>query len=101
MGISAQAHGAGTPGPSCFMGKIKDLTREIVEKAKNFASDVVEGNYVTLNVQCPNCGALHLREDYRTYHCETCGFRLCKSIAGRLLTPEEVIALVADKKIGP
>jgi DNA topoisomerase-3 len=84
-----------------FMGKIKDLTREIVEKAKNFASDVVEGNYVTLDVQCPNCGALHLREDYRTYHCETCGFRLFKSIAGRLLTPEEVIALVADKKVGP
>jgi DNA topoisomerase-3 len=84
-----------------FMGKIKNLTREIVEKAKNFASDVVEGNYVTLDVQCPNCGALHLREDYRTYHCETCGFRLFKSIAGRLLTPEEVIALVADKKVGP
>jgi DNA topoisomerase-3 len=86
---------------TAFMGKIKDLTREIVKKAKNFASDVVEGNYVTLEVQCPNCGALHLKEDYRTYHCETCGFRLYKSIAGRLLSPEEVIALVADRKVGP
>src|SRR6266404_9202222 len=38
-----------------FMSKIKDLTREIVEKAKNFASDV-GGNYVTLEVQCPSCG---------------------------------------------
>jgi len=82
------------------MGKIKDLAREIVEKAKNFASDV-EGNYLTLEARCPNCGALHLKEDYRAYHCERCGFRLFKSIAGRLLTPEEVIVLVADKKVGP
>jgi DNA topoisomerase-3 len=83
-----------------FMGKIKDLTREIVEKAKTFASDV-EGNYVPLDVRCPNCGASHLKEDYRTYHCETCNFRLFKSIAGRLLTPEEVKTLVAEKKVGP
>jgi DNA topoisomerase-3 len=83
-----------------FMRKIKDLTREIVEKAKNFASDV-GGNYVTLEVQCPSCGALHLKEDYRTYHCETCGFRLFKSIAGRLLTPEEVTVLIANKRVGP
>ena len=83
-----------------FMGKIKDLTREIVEKAKNFASEV-EGNYVTLDVRCPRCGALHLKEDYRTYHCETCGFRIFKSIAGRLLTPEEVRTLLANKKVGP
>jgi DNA topoisomerase-3 len=83
-----------------FMGKIKDLTREIVEKAKNFASEV-EGNYVTLYVRCPNCGALHLKEDYRTYHCEMCGFRIFKSIAGRLLTPEEVTTLLANKKVGP
>ena len=83
-----------------FMSKIKDLTREIVGKAKNFASDV-GGNYVRLDVQCPSCGALHLREDYRTYHCETCNFRLFKSIAGRLLTPEEVTVLVANKKVGP
>ena len=84
-----------------FMSKIKDLTREIVEKAKNFASDAVEGNYLTLDVRCPNCGALHLKEDYRTYHCETCGFRLFKSIAGRMLTPDEVSTLIADKKVGP
>jgi DNA topoisomerase III len=84
-----------------FMSKIKDLTREIVEKAKNFASDAVEGNYLTLDVRCPNCGALHLKEDYRTYHCETCGFRLFKSIAGRILTPDEVSTLIAKKKVGP
>ena len=86
---------------TAFMSKIKDLTREIVEKAKNFASDAVEGNYRTLDVQCPNCGALGLKEDYRTYHCETCGFRIFKSIAGRMLTPEEVSTLISNKKLGP
>src|ERR1700674_1919232 len=59
-----------------FMAKIKDLTREIVEKAKHFESDMVEGVYATLDVPCPNCGALQLKEDYRTFHCGTCDFRL-------------------------
>jgi DNA topoisomerase-3 len=84
-----------------FMAKIKDLTREIVEKAKNFESDVVEGNYVTLDVPCPNCGAHRLKEDYRTFHCETCDFRLFKSIAGRQLSPEEVSKLISDRRVGP
>ena len=86
---------------SVFMAKIKDLTREIVHKAKSFESDVVEGNYVTIDAHCPKCGALNLKEDYRTYHCETCGFRLFKSIASRHLSPEEVTVLLNDRKVGP
>jgi DNA topoisomerase III len=84
-----------------FMGQIRDLTREIVNKAKNFESDVVEGNYAVLDVPCPNCGALKLKEDYRTYSCETCGFRLFKNIAGRQLSPEEATALFIERKVGP
>jgi DNA topoisomerase-3 len=84
-----------------FMSKIKDLTRQIVDKAKNFESDVVEGNYVTLEVKCPNCGAPQLKEDYRTYHCETCGYRLFKNIASRELSPEEATVLVRERKLGP
>ena len=84
-----------------FMAKIKDLTREIVEKAKNFESDVVEGNYATLDVSCPNCGALQLKEDYRTFHCKTCNFRLFKNIASRQLSPDEATRLITDRKIGP
>jgi DNA topoisomerase-3 len=84
-----------------FMAKIKDLTREIVEKAKNFESDLVEGNYAALDVPCPNCGALQLKEDYRTFHCDVCDFRLFKSIAGRQLSPEEVTKLVSERKVGP
>jgi DNA topoisomerase-3 len=84
-----------------FMGQIRDLTREIVNKAKNFESDVVEGNYAVLDVPCPNCGAIKLKEDYRTYSCETCGFRLFKNIAGRQLSPEEACALFIERKVGP
>jgi DNA topoisomerase-3 len=86
---------------SSFMAKIKDLAREIVHKAKNFESDRIEGSYLTIDARCPKCGALHLKEDYRTYHCETCGFRLYKNIASRQLSPEEISALVTDRKVGP
>jgi DNA topoisomerase-3 len=84
-----------------FMAKIKDLTREIVDKAKSFESDAVEGNFVTIDARCPKCGAAHLKEDYRTYHCENCDFRVFKSIASRHLSPEEVGVLLTDRKVGP
>jgi DNA topoisomerase-3 len=86
---------------AAFMARIRELTREIVSKAKNFESDVVEGNYVTLDVRCPKCGAPHLKEDYRTYRCKTCGYRLYKNIASRELSPEEAAMLLAEGKIGP
>ncbi len=86
---------------SSFMAKIKELTREIVDKAKNFESDAVEGSYATIEAGCPKCGAAKLKEDYRTFHCEICDFRLFKNIASRQLSPEEVTSLVTDRKIGP
>jgi len=86
---------------STFMKQIKHLTSDIVDKAKHFESDVVEGNYVTLNVQCPNCGASHLKEDYRTYHCENCEYRLFKNLASRQLSPAELTTLIKERKVGP
>src|SRR5207253_3862330 len=84
-----------------FMAKIKDLAREIVDKAKNFESDTVEGSYLTIEARCPKCGTTHLKEDYRTYSCKACGYRLFKNIASCQLSPEEVSALVMDRKVGP
>jgi len=86
---------------SSFMSKIKELTREIVDKAKNFESDVIDGSYATIEARCPKCGAAQLKEDYRTYHCESCDFRLFKNIASRQLSPEEVTSLITDRKVGP
>ena len=91
----------GRLGRSSFMAKIKDLAREIVHKAKNFESDTIEGSYLTIAARCPKCRAPHLKENYRTYHCETCGFRLFKNIAGRQLSADEVTTLVRDRKVGP
>src|SRR5437660_902085 len=40
-----------------FMAQIREFTREIVEKAKNFEGDTVSGDFETLEVKCPKCGA--------------------------------------------
>src|SRR5256886_7599700 len=39
-----------------FMAQIKSFTREIVEKAKNFESDSVTGDFEPLEVKCPKRG---------------------------------------------
>ncbi len=39
-----------------FMAQIRDFTREIVEKAKNFEGDSVSGNFAPIEVKCPKCG---------------------------------------------
>src|SRR5207248_925433 len=40
-----------------FMGHIREFTREIVEKAKNFEGNNVTGNFEPLEVKCPKCGS--------------------------------------------
>src|SRR6202171_4685639 len=52
-----------------FMAHIKEFTREIVEKAKNFQGDTVSGDFETLEVKCPKCGGGPFHEDYRTVTC--------------------------------
>lgn len=86
-----------------FMGQIRGLTREIVEKVKGFGEKPIVGEYLTLDVQCPKCGTKPFQEDFRTYHCfnEECGFRVWKSMAGRELEPAEIEALLAHGKVGP
>jgi DNA topoisomerase III len=92
---------------STFMTQVKQLTREMVDKMMNSRSDVVdesdavEGNYVTLNVSCPNCGAATLKEAHRMYQCENCGYRLFKNLASRELSPEEAATLIKERKLGP
>jgi DNA topoisomerase-3 len=87
--------------PKTFMTQIKDFTREIVEKAKNFEGDSVSGNFAELNVKCPKCGGGPFQEDYRTYKCRTCGLMIWKTMAGRLFDPAEVETLLTEGKVGP
>lgn len=83
-----------------FMVQIRDLTRDIVERARGFEG-IIEGNFVELEAVCPKCNAGPLREEYRAYHCPNCDYIFWKTIAGRQFSPEEVQTLLAQKMIGP
>ncbi len=82
-----------------FMAHIREFTREIVEKAKNFEGDSVTGQFETLSVKCPKCGGGPFDEDYRTFKCRTCGLMIWKTMAGRLFERSEVEKLLTERKI--
>jgi DNA topoisomerase-3 len=84
-----------------FMKEIKEFTREIVEKAKNFEGDSVGGDFETLEVKCPKCGGGPFDEDYRTFKCRSCGLIVWKTMAGRLFEPAEVKQLLGEGRVGP
>jgi DNA topoisomerase-3 len=84
-----------------FMAHIRDFTREIVDKAKNFEGESVGGSFETLEVKCPRCGKGPFDEDYRTFKCRSCGLMIWKTMAGRLLERSEVEKLLTERQVGP
>jgi len=84
-----------------FMNGIKEFTREIVEKAKNFKGHSVSGNFEIVDVKCPKCGEGPFDEDYRTFKCRSCGLIVWKTMAGRLFERAEVETLLTQGKVGP
>ncbi len=84
-----------------FMTGIRDLTRDIVERARSYEGDTIEGNFGELDVQCPKCGARPLKGEYRGYRCSSCDYFFWKTMAGRGFAPAEVEALLKEKEIGP
>ena len=91
----------GAMGQKEFMAQIREFTREIVEKAKNFEGDTVGGNFETLEVKCPKCQGGPFEEDYRTFKCKSCGLIVWKTMAGRLFDRAEVETLLTKGRIGP
>ncbi|MBK8071986.1 MAG: DNA topoisomerase III [Ramlibacter sp.] len=91
-----------------FMLEIAEMTKHIVQKAKEYDRDTVPGDYATLHTPCPNCGGV-VKENYRRYACtgksgegsDACGFSFGKTPAGRTFEPAEVEDFLANKKIGP
>jgi DNA topoisomerase-3 len=83
-----------------FMREIAEMTRQIVERAKNYASDTVPGDYATLATPCPNCGGV-VQENYKRFACTKCDFSITKVPGGRQLDPREADELLNERSIGP
>ncbi len=84
-----------------FMEDVRGLTKEIVEKVRNFSGETIEGEYVTIDATCPNCGRGPIKEDYKTFRCQNCDWLLWKTMASRQFEPEEVNELLSKRRIGP
>lgn len=84
-----------------FMRDIRDLTKEIVGKAKHFHPDDHMPESVPFG-QCPKCGS-PIIERFKSFTCtnEECDFTIWKTIASRLLSREEFETLVHEKQVGP
>ena len=84
-----------------FMRDIRNLTEEIVGKAKHFHPDDHMPDSEPFGT-CPKCGS-PIVERFKSFTCtnEDCGFTIWKTIAGRLLSREEFETLVRDKHVGP
>ena len=84
-----------------FMEDIRGLTREIVEKVRNFRGETIEGEYATIEAKCPNCGGGPIKEDYKTFRCKNCDWLMWKTMASRQFEPEEVKELLTKGRVGP
>lgn len=85
-----------------FMDEIRAFTNDIVEKAKNFTGDTVEGNFEPLEEKCPKCGHVGFAESFKAFECGAkCGAIIWKNMAGRQFEREEVQKLLRDGVVGP
>src|SRR5438270_9518044 len=84
-----------------FMHDIRQLTEEIVGKAKHFHPDEHMPESEPFGT-CPKCGS-PVVERFKSFTCtnEKCDFTIWKTIAGRLLSREEFETIVRDKQVGP
>jgi DNA topoisomerase-3 len=83
-----------------FMQEIAQMTQRIVKRAKEFDSDTIPGDYITLKIPCPHCSG-PVKENYRRFACEKCGFSMSKIPGGKTLEYEEAEELLRNKTVGP
>ena len=83
-----------------FMREIAEMTRKIVDRAKQYEHDTIPGDFGTLKVPCPKCGG-EIHERYRQFQCEKCDFAMWKTLCGRMFESEEIETLIKEKQIGP
>lgn len=83
-----------------FMNGIQELTRRIVDAAKQYEHDTIPGDFGVLQEKCPKCGG-EVRERYRAFQCTACDFSVRKTISGRMFEYSEVEQLIRNRQIGP
>ena len=83
-----------------FMHEIEEMTRHIVDKAKQYQSDTIPGDFGELKVPCPKCGEV-IKENYKKFQCQGCDFALWKIAAGRQFEIPEIEELLTNKQVGP
>ena len=83
-----------------FMAEIAGVAQRIVERAKNYQSDTVPGDYVTLQAPCPKCGGV-VQENYKRFACTQCDFSIGKHPGGRTFEIAEVEQLLREHSLGP
>jgi len=86
--------------PTSFMQEISELTHHIVDRARNYNSETIPGDYTTLKVACPKCGG-SVVENYRRYSCQGCDFSFTKIPGGRILSPTEAESFITERRFGP
>lgn len=84
-----------------FMQEIAEFTKDVVAKAGDHMTMLVNRSFPDLACSCIACGAERLRQTDATYECyeEECKFRISKHIAGRRLTDAEAIELFTTKAL--
>lgn len=90
----------GRLGREQFMHEIGEVTRRIVERAKNYQADTVPGDYATLSAPCPKCGGV-VQENYKRFACTRCDFSITKIPGSRQLEVVEAEQLLRERTIGP
>ena len=53
------------------MREIAEMTRHMVERAKQYEADTIPGDFGVLSSPCPKCGG-QIRETYKKFQCGGC-----------------------------
>jgi len=83
-----------------FMREIAEMTRHMVERAKQYEADTIPGDFGVLQAPCPKCGG-QIRETYKKFQCGGCDYALWKIVAGRQYEPAEIEQLLTERQVGP
>ncbi len=84
-----------------FLGEIKRLTCDLVEKVRANMGKEVSGLFTPLESACPRCQASPFRETFRFFECPGCKLTIWKTMAGREMERDEVLRLLQNGKVGP